>query len=161
MENKTITINYKAYPSATLLPPNEQTLLAGARKALEAAYAPYSRFHVGCAVQLSDGTMVMGSNQENSAYPSGLCAERVALFATHAQYPGQDIKAIAVCAKSLHTPLLHPVTPCGACRQVMVESSLRQPEPFKVILAGEDGEIFVFENALDLTPLYFGPSSLG
>lgn len=161
MENKTITINFKAYKSASQLPLGEHALLADARKALEAAYAPYSRFHVGCAVLLSDGTVVMGSNQENSAYPSGLCAERVALFATHAQYPGLDIKAIAVCAKSLVIPLLQPVTPCGACRQVMVESALRQTKPFNVILAGEEGEIYIFENALDLTPLYFGPSLLG
>ncbi len=147
-----ICCSVEEYASADQLPAPFAGLCAAAGEALNAAYAPYSQFHVGAALLLEDGTIVPGSNQENAAYPSGLCAERVALFSAGSLYPGKRIVALAVTTSySLDTP----IAPCGACRQVMAEYALKQDAPIEIFMLQKDGIIFRMQNVKDLLPLYF------
>ena len=122
--------------------------------AAERAYAPYSRFHVGAAVELADGRLVPGSNQENAAYPSGLCAERTAMFAAQAQCPSQSVVALAIAAKNNGVPTARPVAPCGACRQSLIEIEERYKRPMKVLLCGTEG-VYIVNSVKDLLPLSF------
>jgi len=124
------------------------------------AYAPYSEFFVGAAVLLENGEIITGSNQENGAYPSGLCAERVAVFAASAMFPGVPMKMIAISAKSTRFKIDEPVSPCGACRQVLLEYEILQNQPIKVLLAKEDGKILIIEKVHDLLPLSFSGDEL-
>ena len=124
------------------------------------AYAPYSRFQVGAAVLLEDGTIVTGSNQENAAYPSGMCAERVALYAVAAQHPEAVIKKIVVVARRKASKELLPATPCGSCRQVLVEFETRQSTPIKVVMQIEDHKWVASESAAALLPFSFTRASL-
>lgn len=142
------------------LTPDEQELIKTSRKMTTQAYAPYSGFFVGAAVLLENGEIITGSNQENAAYPSGLCAERVAVFAASAKFPGIKIKAIAISGNSKSRDIDRPVTPCGACRQVMLEYEVKQDEPFKVYLSGYSGKIYVIEKVQDLLPLSFSSKEL-
>lgn len=142
------------------LDPSEQELIKISRRMTTQAYAPYSGFYVGAAVLLENGEIVLGSNQENAAYPSGLCAERVAVFAASAKYPDIKIKAIAISGNSKTRDIDHPVTPCGACRQVMLEYEIKQQEPFKVYLSGYSGKIYIIEKVQDLLPLSFTSKEL-
>lgn len=136
-------------------------LMAAAREALENAYAPYSQFNVGAAVLLADGTVVRGSNQENAAYPSGLCAERTAIFAAGSNYPNQRIVAVAVTARPAHSPVCVAVSPCGACRQVMLEYEVKQNQPIRFLMQGENGETYLLDSVECLLPLKFSAASLG
>jgi cytidine deaminase len=138
----------------------ERNLLEKARQSLRSAYAPYSNFHVGAAVLLENGTIVLGNNQENASYPLGLCAERVAIFAASANHPGVKIKTIAVTASSKDMQINKPVTPCGACRQVMAEYEFRDKSPIKIIMAGENGKILVAESVKELLPYQFTADDL-
>jgi cytidine deaminase len=135
-------------------------LLARAAEICNNAYAPYSSFQVGAALLLENGEIVCGSNQENAAYPSGMCAERVAMFAASTQYPGVDFRSIAITAKSKNFVVNYPVSPCGACRQVMAEYENISNKPFKVILKGENGKIIIIKNISSLLPLAFNSSHL-
>lgn len=137
----------------------QQTLVRIAKEQTERAYCPYSEFHVGAALELKDGTIVRGCNQENAAYPSGLCAERSALFAAGAQYPEQPVMRLAIACYTKGHFTRQPGSPCGACRQVMVETEDRYQQPIEVILYGEE-ETYVFESACDLLPLYFVSENL-
>lgn len=130
-------------------------LLLQAHEATNSSYVPYSKFHVGAAVRLSNGVVVKGNNIENAAYPSGLCAERVALFAAQAQYPDVPIEALAISACSEITEVTEPVAPCGACRQVMVEAEQRSGRPMRVICQGNTGKVFVFDGIETLMPFIF------
>lgn len=136
-----------------------QTLVNKAKEQVLKAYAPYSGFHVGAALMLANGEVFAGSNQENAAYPSGLCAERVAMFYANAQYPNVPVKAIAIAAYTAEQFLSSPITPCGACRQVLLESEMRFDNDIEVILYGTD-EIFILKNIRQLMPLCFEKSSL-
>ena len=136
----------------------EQPLVRAALKATEHSYAPYSKFHVGAAVLLADGTIVTGSNQENAAYPSGLCAERVALFHAGHQYPDIPVGALAIAAAT-GGKQVESISPCGACRQVLLETEQRYGRPVKVLLCGTK-EVMVAESAASLLPLCFGKESL-
>ncbi len=136
-----------------------QTLVNKAKEQVLKAYAPYSGFHVGAAVLLANGELFAGSNQENAAYPSGLCAERVAMFYANAQYPNVPVKAIAIAAYTAEQFLSSPITPCGACRQVLLESEMRFDNDIEVILYGTD-EIYILKNIRQLMPLCFEKSSL-
>ena len=136
----------------------EQPLVRAALKATEHSYAPYSKFHVGAAVLLADGTIVTGSNQENAAYPSGLCAERVALFHAGHQYPDIPVVALAIAAAT-GGKQVESISPCGACRQVLLETEQRYGRPVKVLLCGTK-EVMVAESAASLLPLCFGIESL-
>jgi len=160
MNKREIRFEYKAFEAADELNQQDRQLLEEAKKAIETSYAPYSHFHVGAAVLLEDGTIVRGSNQENAAYPSGLCAERVALFAASAQHPGKAVVAIAVTVKSERMIIAEPLPPCGACRQVMTEYEHLGGQNMKVILQGEQGEIRVIDRADQLLPFTFNPEHL-
>lgn len=133
----------------------DQELLQHAIDYAHNAYAEYSNFHVGAAVLLDNGVLVCGNNQENVAYPSGLCAERVAVFAAAAQYPGTTIKTIAVSAFSTKFDFSRPIPPCGACRQAIAEYEVRQKSPVRMILGGPKGKIHVIEGVSNLLPLMF------
>ena len=124
----------RIYPLAEL-PEEESRLMEAAIKATGQSYAPYSKFHVGAAALLEDGTIVTGSNQENAAYPSGLCAERVALFHAGHQYPDMPVVALAIAAAT-NGRQVESISPCGACRQVLLEAEQRYGKPMKVLLCG-------------------------
>lgn len=135
-------------------------LINKAKEQVEKAYAPYSGFHVGAAVELENGEIFCANNQENSAYPSGLCAERVAMFYANAQYPAIAVRTIAIAAFTNGQYLSTPVTPCGSCRQVLLETEMRFEKDICILLYGTD-EIFQIENVRELLPLCFEKDSLG
>lgn len=155
MKNQLISIPYQEFSSVDELDSDDQILLNTAREVLRTAYAPYSNYLVGCALRLNNGVVVTGTNQENMAYPSGLCAERVALFYAGSAYPEGQIISMAICA----TPRSHqsdqPSASCGACRQVMLEYELKQEQPIRVLFQGMTGPILVVEKVKDLLPLFF------
>lgn len=132
----------------------DQELVSMAREATQNSYAKYSRFYVGAALRLQDGRIVKGANQENAAFPSGLCAERTAIFAAQANDPEQPIIALAIAARNDHGFTQEPVTPCGSCRQVMLEIEDRYQSPVKILLYGTRG-IYVLKSTRDLMPLCF------
>ncbi len=152
---KTIITEYSVYSAVDELTDEEKRLLASAKKSLDDAYAVYSKFLVGAAVLLENGKIIIGNNQENASYSLSLCAERVALFAAASQYPDVPVKAIAVCAKSPSQVLSIPISPCGACRQVICETESRYKTDIKVILQGETGDIHIFRTGRDLLPFSF------
>lgn len=141
------------------LPDEVKNLIAMAREAAQKAYAPYSEFQVGAALQLENGQFFTGSNQENAAYPSGLCAERVALFYANAQDPEVAIKHLVIVAKNKNGFVRTPISPCGACRQVMLETEKRQGTPMQVWLVGES-TVYNIPAAINLLPLAFVPENL-
>ena len=120
------------------------------------AYAPYSNFKVGASVRLENGEIVVGNNQENIAYPSGLCAERVALFYVGANYPNVSIETICIVAKGDLIPIDSILAPCGCCRQVMIESEQRQSKPIRVILVNQNKTVVVIETVKHFLPFIFG-----
>lgn len=153
--DKELTIKYKEYASVDELPAVERDLLQSAVKAADGAYAPYSHFHVGAALLLKDGTVVSGANQENGAYPSGLCAERTALFAASAQRPDcRDYTALAIVGRNSEGVLCE-ASPCGACRQVMAEYEQLQGHGMKVVCYTAGGGARVVESVADLLPFAF------
>ncbi len=158
---KTTEIRFLIYEFQSIgeLPENDQLLIQEARKITAWAYAPYSGFHVGAAVLLGNGQIITGNNQENSAYPSGLCAERVALFYANANYPDSEVKTIAVSAANDGILVSEPVKPCGSCRQVMAEAEMRFNHPIRVILDGQDS-ILVLNGVEILLPLSFSKKDL-
>lgn len=153
MINKTITINYNQVSNVDLSQ-IQGRLVDMAKEALTHAYAPYSNFSVGAAVLLDNGEIVTGSNQENAAYPSGLCAERVALFMAHHLYPEANVVSVAVAAHDHGIIVKEPIVPCSACRQVMAESIKRNGTGFEVLLVGGDFH-YVIPDANDLIPFKF------
>ncbi len=133
----------------------DRALVTAARAATERAYAPYSNFKVGAAIRLDDGTVIEGSNQENAAYPSGICAERTAAFYAHANNPDTPFQAIAIAAVGTDgQPTDEPTAPCCGCRQVLLEYEKLAKHPVKVILAGKD-KIYILKSVKDLVPLAF------
>lgn len=137
----------------------QRALVTVAKEQTKNSYCPYSHFHVGAAAALANGEIIRGSNQENAAYPSGLCAERTALFAAGAQYPDVPVRKLAIACFTGGHFTKEPGSPCGACRQVMVETEHRYDGKMEVLLYGED-ETFVFESAADLLPLIFVKENL-
>jgi cytidine deaminase len=131
-----------------------------ARQALNRAYAPYSGFQVGAALRLENGEIISGNNQENIAFPSGLCAERTALFYASSKFPGVAIKSIAVCARSKRAIVKTPITPCGSCRQVMAEYEINQKQAMRIILASEADKIWVMEGVGNILPFMFKADEL-
>ena len=154
MEKKYIQISYTEYASPAELEREDRELLERAIEATEGSYAPYSSFNVGAAVRLSNGEVVSAANQENAAYPSGLCAERTALFYAHAKYPSENVVALAVVAKSggKLTPGL--TYPCGACRQVLQESQTRAGADVRIIV-GSATKVLVLDSVEALLPFAF------
>lgn len=160
MKKLKITIPVLQYADLTQLSEPDRVLLEKAREAAKTAYAPYSGFSVGAAVRLANGIVVTGNNQENAAYPSGLCAERVAVFYASSQYPDVPIEAVAVTARTKVRTISEPVSPCGACRQVLTEYETLLQHPIRIILAGETGPVVEFARASDLLPMNFTSKDL-
>ena len=146
---------YTVYEGKDELPAEDAVLLRKAHEAAKNAHAPYSQFFVGAAVRLANGEIVQGNNIENAAYPSGLCAERVALFGAMARYPGVPIEALAITAHSPSQLIDEPVAPCGACRQVMVEAEQVSKRPLRVLCQGETGPVMAFDGIESLVPFVF------
>lgn len=138
----------------------DRELIDAAREATHRSYAPYSHFSVGAAARLADNTVVCGSNQENAAYPSGLCAERTTLFYANSRYPDQAVTTLAVAARNERGEFLDdPIPPCGACRQVMLETEVRYRQPMRILLYGRKG-IYEVKKVGDLLPLSFDASAM-
>lgn len=160
MEKVDINISVKRYDDESELSKKDQKLLASARESTKRAYAPYSKFKVGAAVLLKNGTIIQGNNQENAAYPSGICAERVALFYASSLFPDMEVDSMAITAQSDEFDIKTPVAPCGSCRQVMSEYESKQSKNIRVILQGETGAIYEVHSTRDLLPLAFTQDDL-
>ncbi len=156
----TLSSQIEVYASASDLKKSDSELLEKAQKAVEAAYAPYSHFYVGAAVLLENGKIIIGNNQENAAYPSSLCAERVAIYQAGAVYPNVPVKAIAVACKAKGLVINKPVTPCGSCRQAISEYENRFTQKIRIIMSGETGEVYVSDSIENLLPLMFNAKYL-
>jgi cytidine deaminase len=152
----TFTVNYEKIDSWDDLSKEDTMLIEKAYTSCEKAYSPYSKFSVGAAVLLHNNEIILGNNQENIAYPSGLCAERVALFYVGASFPHEKIKTICIVAKGDLLPFNKLLSPCGACRQVMIESETRQQTPFRVLLVAQNKQTIILNSAADLLPFAFG-----
>ena len=155
MTNHEIKINFTEYDNITELGSDYQSLCAEAVKALHTSHSPYSKFRVGAALLLKSGKILLGSNQENVAYPSGLCAERVALFNWGANYPDDTIVAMAVTAQTDEFKLSQPVASCGACLQVMAEYEKKQHSPVDYILFCSDGPVWLITGVESFLPFLF------
>jgi cytidine deaminase len=153
--NQEFTLQYNIVSSEMQLNAADQQLVTAAKAARSRAYAPYSRFQVGASVRLENGQIVEGNNQENIAYPSGLCAERVALFYAGANYPNVAIESICIVVQGDLIAAENYVSPCGSCRQVMLESEARQTSSIRVLLVQNDGRIFILNACKDLLPFGF------
>ena len=160
MKNIKIEINLKEFDAVSELPVSIQKLMNKAHEAREKAYAPYSRFKVGAALQLKSGEIVTGNNQENAAYPSGLCAERTAIYYAGAQYPNVRILEMAITATSKNAPTTKPIPPCGACRQAISEYEVKQDYPIVIYFMGESGKVIKSDSLANLLPLVFDKSVL-
>jgi cytidine deaminase len=158
MEKQNIHTEFIIY-SFTELTTIYQQLILKAQEQTQKAYAPYSHYAVGASVLLENGKIFAGSNQENAAYPSGLCAERVALFYANAQYPEVPVKAIAIAASVNGDFAVTPVSPCGACRQVILETEIRFRHPITLLLYGKE-QIYLFDSIKTLLPFSFSEVSL-
>ena len=159
MKKAEFNFSYEAYNNIEELSATDVKLVEKAIDAAKNAYAPYSEFNVGAAVLLENDKIVMGNNQENAAYPSGLCAERVALFYVNAIYPDQRVKAIAIVALKDGEMVPSVVTPCGNCRQAMLETESRFEKPIRIIMGSQKG-FWVVDKAQYLLPLSFTGDSL-
>jgi cytidine deaminase len=154
MKEKIHSIKYNEYASLEGLPEVDQNLLILAVESADNAYAPYSNFNVGAALSLVNGTIVIGSNQENAAYPSGLCAERVAIFAASANNPGLSINTIAIFAKD-SARSNDVISPCGSCRQVISEYEHKQNKPIRILLMNSNRMVWEFFDVESLLPFSF------
>lgn len=153
MKELTTTIKYQL-AQLEELSSKEQALVTKAMQATNNSYAKYSDFRVGAACLLANGQIVIGANQENAAYPSGLCAERTAIFAAQANYPDQPISTLAIAARNADGFIKSPISPCGACRQVILEIEDRYKQPVRILLYGKDG-ILCINTIKDLLPFSF------
>lgn len=158
MKDLTITAVIKVY-SYDELSVADQTLMTAAMEATERSYAPYSHFSVGAAALLANGIVVTGTNQENAAYPSGLCAERTTLFYANSQYPDQPVTTLAIAARTERDFIPTPIPPCGACRQVILETEKRYDHPIRILLYGKEC-IYEIHGIGDLLPLSFDASAM-
>lgn len=155
-----VTSNFEVYDFLEELPQGIQSLMKKAVETRDKAYAPYSQFKVGAALALNNNEIVTGSNQENASYPSGLCAERTAIYYAGAAYPEAKIQNIAISAKSMKHKVNAPVPPCGACRQALVEYEVKQNADISVYFMGERGQVMKANSIKDLLPLIFDNSVL-
>jgi cytidine deaminase len=159
MNEKTIEINYAEYYSLEELPIEDAILVNKARDASMNGWAPYSNFHVGAAVILENGEIITGNNQENAAYPSGLCAERIALFSANSNFYNSPIMSMAISGFNEHGLTNQPIKPCGACLQSIVESEIRFGKPIRFILDGSE-VIFVINGVRNFLPFNFDKDNL-
>jgi cytidine deaminase len=153
--HKEITIKYLYFEDYNSLEKEDVALIQKANATSLDAYAPYSNFQVGVSILLANNKVVLGNNQENIAFPSGLCAERVALFYANANYK-EKVKTIVIVSKGDLIPDNQVISPCGSCRQVILESEKRQGTPIKIVLVSQNKSVYVFNSILDLLPFGFG-----
>ncbi|MFB9863970.1 cytidine deaminase [Rufibacter immobilis] len=159
-EQVQLHITYEVVSSSEELTEQERQVLHLAQLATGNAYAPYSNYLVGAALMLSDGSTHQGTNQENAAYPSGLCAERTLLFGVGSNYPNEKIEVMAVTVRRRHEDHFLKACPCGACRQVMAEYQNRQGSPIRLLLQAEDGKVTRLQSVNDLLPFMFTKDQL-
>ena len=154
MAEKQFNITYHEYASLDEMNSQDRELAHAAVEAMAGSYAPYSHFNVGAAVRLSNGEIVKGANQENAAFPSGLCAERTAMFSAGATYPDKEMLSIAIAGGVYGKVCADPATPCGACRQVMAQYQAKSGKPMSVIMVG-GRRTYKFDKVDDILPLIF------
>lgn len=160
MKEVKIDTTFTVYESLEELSSEIQELMFKAMEVRKNAYAPYSKFHVGAAILLSNGEIVTGSNQENASYPSGLCAERTAIYYAGAQFPNSKIVRMALTAGSIQHQTVTPIPPCGACRQAIAEYEVKQDSPIEIYFMGETGKVAKSDSLANLLPLVFDKSFL-
>jgi cytidine deaminase len=160
MKESKFEFQYEVYNDISELTEKDAWLLIEARTVTEQAYAPYSNFHVGAVAMLSNGEIVAGTNQENASYPVGICAERVLLGNAATLYPNISIETIAISYNSDTVKSDHPISPCGMCRQALLEYETRVKNPIRLILSGMEGKIQIIKTANFLLPFAFTPSEL-
>lgn len=160
MKKINISTSGFVYDDINELPEDDRNLMNAAIEATHNSYSPYSRFRVGAALLMEDDTIITGSNQENAAYPSGMCAERVAVWKAGATFPGKKIKKIAITANSPEKVVDIPVGPCGACRQALLEFEINQKEPMEVLFMGAVGKVVKVESVNATLPFSFDGSYL-
>lgn len=159
MKEKQFNINFIEYTKDEFESSEYKELIDKSIEVLDNSYSPYSQFKVGASILLENGEIISGTNQENAAYPSGLCAERVAMFYANSKYPEVAVKAIAVSAKYKGKLIDEVIPPCGACRQVLLETEIRFKKPIKLILISEN-KILVSDNVKQMLPLSFDDNFL-
>jgi len=155
MDKRKLEIKYTVFKSSEDLSDEDKTLINRAKKISKLAYSPYSEFGVGSAVLLDNGEIFTANNQENAAYPQGLCAERIALFYAMAQYPNQKIKSIAICVNPQNIDFTSFIFPCGGCRQVMSEYEDRGKEKMRILLGNISDEVLLIDGIENLLPFPF------
>lgn len=161
MKQNKVEFSYTVYDDSSQLPADDSALLAKAREVTGQAYAPYSNFYVGAAALLDNGAVLTGTNQENASYPVGTCAERVLLGSLAMLQPGIPVKSMAISYNSQSVKSDHPISPCGMCRQALLEYENRLEKPIRLILGGMEGKVFVIESASQLLPFAFTSKELG
>lgn len=160
MKQEAYQFSYDVYNTVDELNEQDAWLVNEAREVTSTAYAPYSNFNVGAVAKLANGKIVAGTNQENAAYPVGLCAERVLLSSAATLYPNIAIDTIAISYNNMNGESKHPISPCGMCRQSLAEYEERVKQPIRLILSGMEGKVFIIEKANSLLPLSFGSVDL-
>ena len=160
MKNIEIKSSAIVYNDIFELEKEDKQLMDKAIEARKKAYAPYSKFSVGAALLLDNGVVVLGNNQENAAYPSGMCAERVAIWRAGSEYPEMKVLKLAISASSAISKVDKPVGPCGACRQSLSEYEMKQKQPFPILFMGELGEVIKTNSLASLLPFSFDSSYL-
>jgi cytidine deaminase len=160
MKAKEVKFSILSFDSIDELSSEDVSLLNEARKVTKFAYAPYSNFRVGAFAKLVNGKTVSGTNQENASFPAGICAERTLLSTASSLYPGVGIRTLAISYNNLNGKSNRPVSPCGICRQSLVEFQDRTQKPIRIIISGMEGEVQIIENARDLLPLVFSADDI-
>lgn len=155
-----ISFEYEVFATANQLPKEDGILLQQARMITAESYAPYSRFHVGAAALLTNGEIITGTNQENASYPVSICAERVLLSALSSRYPGVAVTTMAISFHNHKSKSQHPISPCGMCRQALVEHQFHFSQVIRLILSGQEGEVYVIKDASSLLPLGFSADDM-
>ena len=160
MKELKIETTLEVYTDIAELPEDIQKLMRDAIDARDNAYAPYSKFNVGAAILLDNGEVIIGSNQENASFPSGLCAERTAIYYAGAKYPKAKMLKMAISASSRNQVTNQPIPPCGACRQSIAEYEVKQELPIELYFMGAEGKVIKSKSLANLLPLLFESSSL-
>jgi cytidine deaminase len=155
MKQVTHSFDYQIFDSYLELQQADRDLLDKAKEAVSGSYAPYSHYHVGAAARLANGMIFKGSNQENMAFPAGLCAERVAVFSACSAFPDVPVASVAISAISDDFDVTDPVPPCGMCRQAILEYEMKFGNKIRIILGGQSGQVFIFNGMGTLLPLAF------
>ena len=160
MKEEKFEFQYEVYNDISELDEKDAWLLTEARSVTEQAYAPYSNFHVGAVAMLENGEIVAGTNQENASYPVGICAERVLLGSVATIHPNVPVISIAISYSSDEVKSDHPISPCGMCRQSLLEYETRTKHPIRLILSGQEGKVYIINTAKFLLPFAFTSDEL-